>query len=146
MGKHLASRSAMVAGFAMLVLLTQIAGRSSEEKTYDPPRLWDGKTPDFRGIWVARTTSYLNIEGHPAEGGVPAAKSIIVDPPDGKIPYKPDALAQRIDNYKNRRTLDPATKCYESGVPRSTYLPAPFQIVQSPGISPSSIRTTIRSV
>ena len=30
-----------------------------------------------------------NIEGHPAEKGIAAARSIIVDPPDGKIPYKP---------------------------------------------------------
>jgi len=51
--------------------------------------LWDGKTPDFRGIWQVRDTAYVNLEGHPAERGVAAAKSIIVDPPGGKIPYKP---------------------------------------------------------
>ena len=30
-------------------------------------RLWDGKTPDFRGIWQVRDTAYVNIEGHAAE-------------------------------------------------------------------------------
>jgi hypothetical protein len=61
--------------------------------------LWDRKTPDFRGIWQVRDTAYLNIEGHPAKNGVAAAKSIVVDPPNGKIPYKPEALARREENY-----------------------------------------------
>lgn len=100
--------------------------------SYDPPKLADG-TPDFRGIWQARSTAYLNIEGHPADHGVAAAKSIIVDPPDGKIPYLPDALKERDENYQKRFTSDPQTKCYESGVPRATYVQFPFQIVQSPG-------------
>jgi hypothetical protein len=102
---------------------------------FSPPRLWDGKTPDFRGIWQVRDTAYVNIEGHPAEKGIgiAASKSIIVDPPDGKIPYKPEALTKRQENYKNRATSDPSMKCYQTGVPRATYLPTPLQIVQSPG-------------
>jgi hypothetical protein len=85
--------------------------------------LWDGKTPDFRGIWQVRDTAYVNIEGHPAEKGIAAARSIIVDTPDGKIPYKPEALAQRQENYRKRATSDPSIKCYQAGVPRATYLP-----------------------
>src|SRR5689334_15557546 len=73
---------------------------------FTPARLWDNKTPDFRGIWQVRDTAYLNIEGHPAANGVAAARSIVVDPPDGKIPYKTDALAQRQENYRNRATAD----------------------------------------
>jgi hypothetical protein len=103
------------------------------QKTFTPARLWDGKTPDFRGIWQVRDTAYLNIEGHAAEKGIAAAKSIVVDPPDGKIPYKSDALTQRQENYKNRASADPSVKCYQAGVPRATYLPTPLQIVQSPG-------------
>src|SRR5262245_18645997 len=87
--------------------------------SYTPPKLYDGKTPDFRGIWQVRETAYLNFEGHPAMNGQPASKSIIVDPPSGKIPYTPEALAKRNENNKNRTTADPALKCYESGVPRS---------------------------
>ena len=98
-----------------------------------PARLWDGKTPDFRGIWQVRDTAYVNIEGHPAEKGVAAAKSIVVDPPDGKIPYKPEALARREENYRSRATADPSIKCYQAGVPRATYLATPLQILQSPG-------------
>ena len=41
----------------------------------------------------------------------PPRKSIVVDPPDGKIPYKPEALAQRQENYRTRATADPSLKC-----------------------------------
>jgi hypothetical protein len=100
--------------------------------SYSPPRLSDG-TPDFRGIWQARTTAYLNIEGHPAERRTRAAASIVVDPPDGKIPYLPDALKQRDKNYVSHATIDPANNCFQAGVPRATLLPTPFQIFQSVG-------------
>lgn len=120
-------------------LLTALAVTTAEAQTqktraaFSPPRLSDGKTPDFRGIWQVRDSAYANIEGHPAETGIAAAKSIIVDPPDGKIPYKADALTKRQENYRNRATADPSLKCYQAGVPRATYLPTPLQILQSPG-------------
>jgi len=110
------------------------AGQSPKDTTpYSAPRLADGKTPDFRGIWQARGTAYVNIEGHAAEKGVAASKSIVVDPPDGKIPYRPEARARRDENYRTRGTADPASKCYQAGVPRATYLATPLQILQSPG-------------
>jgi hypothetical protein len=104
-----------------------------ESTAFAPARLWDGKTPDFRGIWRARGTAYVNLEGHPGEGGVAPSASIIVDPPDGKIPYTPEALARRDENHRERATADPSLKCYQAGVPRATYLATPLQILQSPG-------------
>ena len=101
--------------------------------SFSPPRLWDSKTPDFRGIWQVRGTAYVNIEGHPGEQGSAASASIVVDPPDGKIPYRPDALAKRNENYRARATADPSLKCYQAGIPRATYLATPLQILQSPG-------------
>src|SRR5262245_42221897 len=101
-------------------------------QTYNPPRLRNGE-PDFRGIWQVRTTADWGIEGHPAEKGVTASKSIIVDPPSGRIPYQPWALAKSQENFKSRKTDDPQAKCFQAGVPRATYLPSPLQIVQSPG-------------
>ena len=95
--------------------------------------MWDDKTPDFRGIWRATGTAYVNLEGHPGGNGLAASASIIVDPPDGKIPYKPEARAQRDENYRARATADPSLKCYQAGVPRATYLATPLQILQSPG-------------
>ena len=48
----------------------------------------------------------------------------------GDIPYKPEAAAKQKANYTDRLKLDPEVKCYMGGVPRSTYMPYPFQIVQ----------------
>ena len=57
---------------------------------------------------------------------------MIVDPADGKIPYKSEALAKRQENFKNREAADTLNKCYMPGVPRITYLDFPFQIFQTP--------------
>ena len=40
-------------------------------------------------------------------------------------------LEQRRANFANQLTLDPEVKCYLPGVPRATYMPFPFQIIQS---------------
>jgi len=115
----------------VIVTLVSAGGRfvahAARSDAYVPPKLSDG-TPDFRGIWRARTTAYLNIEGGPN-----GAKSVVVDPPDGKIPYLPEALKQRDKNFAARATGDPASNCFQSGVPRTVFLPKPFQIVQSVG-------------
>ena len=50
------------------------AQTQSAWRSFSPPRLWDGKTPDFRGIWQVRDTAYVNIEGHPAEKGIAAVE------------------------------------------------------------------------
>jgi hypothetical protein len=46
------------------------------------------------------------------------------------IPYRPEALAKRQENFANRQKADPEAKCYRLGVPRSMYAPYPFQIIQ----------------
>ena len=95
------------------------------------PRMPDGK-PDLTGIWQVLDLSLDgNIEPHSASWGVHAGQGAIVDPPDGKIPYLPAALAKRQENYKNR-AQDPVAHCFKPGVPRITYTPFPFQITQNP--------------
>ena len=42
-----------------------------------------------------------------------------------------EARATQQENSANRLRLDPAIKCYLPGVPRATYMPFPFQIIQS---------------
>jgi hypothetical protein len=96
----------------------------SNAQAYAPPRLADGK-PDLNGIWEVRGKVDASIEGK--VGG----RNIIVDPPDGRIPYKPDALARKKENERNRATADPVNKCQMPGVPRLAYLPYPLQIVES---------------
>lgn len=91
------------------------------------PRMADGR-PDLRGIWQAVNTAVWNIQDHSAELGVPAGQGVVEG---NELPYLPAALAQREANYRNRLTADPEAKCFMVGVPRITYMPYPFQIMQT---------------
>ena len=64
-----------------------------------------------------------------AVGAVPGSMGVIVG--GGKIPYTAEARALKEQNMENWIDRDPEVKCYLPGVPRATYLPMPFQIVQS---------------
>jgi hypothetical protein len=87
---------------------------------------------DLQGIWEVWNTAAGNLEAHSASDGIRAGESVIVDPPDGKIPYLPEAAAKRNENFQKRATADPVAKCFLPGVPRVTYMPYPFQIFQTP--------------
>src|SRR5262245_48508895 len=97
---------------------------------FRPARTPDGQ-PNFMGIWQAMSSAHYNLEPHAASLGVPAGVGVIVDPPDGKIPYRPEALTKRNDNFRNRAKLDPFDKCYKPGTPHMMYLPFPLQIIQT---------------
>ena len=62
-----------------------------------------------------------------AVGGVPAGEGVVVG---DEIPYQPWALAKKQENGKDWLKRDPEIKCFMPGVPRATYLPYPFQILQ----------------
>lgn len=62
-----------------------------------------------------------------AVGGVPAGEGIVEG---GEIPYQPWAAAKRKENGEHWLERDPEIKCYMPGVPRATYMPYPFQILQ----------------
>jgi hypothetical protein len=97
-------------------------------QTYTPPKTSDDH-PDLQGIWQVLNTAAWDLEDHGARLGVPAGRSVV----DGnEIPYQPWALAKKQENYAKRAALDPESKCLLSGVPRITYMPYPFQIVQQP--------------
>jgi hypothetical protein len=87
-------------------------------------RLADGK-PDLNGIWEVRAKIDADLEAR-ING-----KSVIVEPADGRIPYKSEALARKQENNRTRATTDTQARCYMPGVPRLFYIPYPFQIVQS---------------
>jgi hypothetical protein len=91
-------------------------------------RTADGK-PDLSGIWQVLNTAAWDVQDHAASLGVPAGQGVVEG---NEIPYQPAALAKKRENYANRRTADPETKCYEPGVPRITYMPYPFRIIQTP--------------
>jgi hypothetical protein len=111
---------------------------AQQTAAYRAPRTKDGK-PNISGIWQALNEGNWNIEAHNSEfGTVPLLGAINAVPPGlgivegGVLPYKPEALAQRKENFANRGKGDPEAKCYRLGVPRSMYAPYPFQILQSP--------------
>lgn len=117
---------------------------------YAAPRTADGK-PDLNGIWQALNTANYDLEAHAAQpalamrpgpvtpvpaapvlafgavGGVPGGVGVVEG---DQIPYQPTAAAKKKENAENWLTRDPEIKCYLPGVPRATYLPYPFQIVQ----------------
>lgn len=109
----------------------------TEPPTYRAPRTPEG-TPDLGGIWQANNTANWDIEAHPAKAGpmfaLGAAFSVppglgVVD--GGALPYLPAALEKKRTNAASWTTLDPEVKCFMPGIPRATYQPFPFQIVQS---------------
>ena len=98
------------------------------ESAYDGPRTPDGQ-PDLNGIWQTLNAASWDIRPHNAQDGVPAGLGVVEG---GAIPYQPWAAQQQQENYANRLTDDPARKCYLPGVPRITYMPFPFRILQTP--------------
>jgi hypothetical protein len=62
-----------------------------------------------------------------AAGGVPAGAGVVEG---NEIPYQPWALAKKQENADNWLERDPEIKCFMPGVPRATYMPYPFQILQ----------------
>jgi hypothetical protein len=119
--------------------------------SYHAPRTSDGR-PNLNGIWEALSTAYWDLEGHAAGpsafpemlgafGAIPPGLSVVEG---NTLPYQPWALARKKENFAkrlapesfadvhNRNGGDPEARCYLPGVPRATYMPFPFQIVQTP--------------
>jgi hypothetical protein len=91
-------------------------------------RTADGK-PNVNGIWQVVNSANWDLEAHSAEDGIPGGLGVVEG---GTIPYLPAALAVRNEHRTNRKTADPVGKCFIPGVPRVTYTPFPFQIIQTP--------------
>jgi hypothetical protein len=62
-----------------------------------------------------------------AVGGVPAGEGVVEG---NEIPYQPWAAAKKKENFEHWLERDPEIKCFMPGVPRATYMPYPFQILQ----------------
>src|SRR5579864_7746977 len=85
--------------------------------------------PNLSGIWQAVNTASWDIQTHSDQPGIPAGQGVVVG---NDLPYQPWAAAKKRENLDNRATSDPETLCYLPGVPRATYMPFPFEIVQTP--------------
>jgi hypothetical protein len=140
--RTLISTTPLVAVFAM-----SLCAQTPPARTSRPA----GK-PDLNGIWQAMNEANYDLEAHTARPAmalrqgpysmVPAAPVLALGavgavPPGmgvvegGEIPYKPEALAKRNENRQKWLELDPEIKCYLPGIPRATYMPYPFQILQN---------------
>ncbi len=98
------------------------------EKAGPMPRARDGK-PDLSGIWEEHTLADWDVVKHRGDYGSPGGPGIAeVD----KIPYQDWALKKR-DELAKSLLNDPQAHCQLPGVPRITYMPFAFEIVQSAG-------------
>jgi hypothetical protein len=138
------ARGATLSAAAIVTAVLLVACQPAAQAPAEPagpqlPRL-AGK-PDFNGVWQAIGTAYWNIEDHSASGlsefwqlgaiaAIPAGQSIVEG---GTIPYLPAAIAKRDENRAGWPKTDPEAKCYMPGIPRATYMPFPFRIVQGDG-------------
>ena len=142
------------------VMFFEVRPTEGQGSQYRAPRLPGTTQPDLNGIWQALNTANWDLLDHapraalavapgPGDalhgtpgGVVPAppvlALGAIAGVPGGlgvvqgnEIPYQPWAAAKRQENFQNLLPRDPEVKCHLPGVPRATYMPYPFQIIQS---------------
>ena len=142
----------MKVAVGVLILVLALCVTTLPAAAQDVPRLSDGH-PDMNGIWQVLNEANYDLEPHMARhslqlregpvgpvpsiptlrmgavGAVPGSLGVIVG--GGKIPYTPAARALKEENAANWIDRDPEVKCYMPGVPRATYMPMPFQIIQS---------------
>jgi hypothetical protein len=110
-------------------------GRGGGEPAPPVRRLPDG-TPDLGGLYSANSGgANYGLERNQQDFLTPGTQGIVVDPPDGVLPYRDWARAERINREEPYRGYDdPTAHCFVAGgVPRSLYTPSPFQILQPPG-------------
>jgi hypothetical protein len=104
-------RRCLLSTTALLVLVAAtaipVSGQGGRGAAFPPggpiPRQADGK-PDLTGRWDGGGGVLYNtviLEEHPGGFGIQAGGSLIIDPPNGVIPYQPWALTER-----NRRRED----------------------------------------
>jgi hypothetical protein len=111
---------------ATVIAVLLLAPASSTTQTF--PRTADGK-PNLSGVWQVVNTANWDLQAQPGGKGIPAGQGVVEG---DEIPYQPAALEKKKQNFEKRATADPETKCDLPGVPRITYMPYPFRIVQTP--------------
>ena len=132
---------AMAAGVALASLAPEAAAGQALSAASQPsnlPRTADGH-PDMQGYWDGGPANashsiedgccdpvHAKMQGRgPDRLGLP--EPLIVDPPDGRIPYQPWAARKRTEHLINMETptklahIDPEDRCLLLGAPRSNY-------------------------
>jgi hypothetical protein len=88
--------------------------------------------PDLQGFYESNAGgANYGLEKHIGDLQ-PAGRGVIIDPPDGKLPMQPWAVAELADRKKDERGYDdPTAHCFPAGVPRSIYVPVGIDIIQT---------------
>ena len=97
-------------------------------------RMPDGK-PDLTGHFLGDAGG-ANYGLETSQGAflVPRSRGIVLDPADGRLPYRDWARAEFIARGKPERGYDdPTAHCFVAGFSRSLWTPSPYQIIQPPG-------------
>src|SRR5438445_8053707 len=144
-----------IAAAAVSALISMSITRTSGQAPAARPAAVGGK-PNFSGIWQANNEANWDLQAHAARpaavtqpgvysydyarvpaapvlalgaaGAVPGSLGVVQG--DGRIPYKPEALAIKKENAEHWIDRDPELKCYMPGIPRAMYMPYRFQIIQ----------------
>jgi hypothetical protein len=97
---------------------------------FNPPRTPDG-VPDFQGYWTRIAARNMeNIEEHQQGLDGSGGKSMIMDPPNGRVPYQPWAEAKKRDHFT--KYVNPVQNCLPDAPPKHAYSAGSRQIVQTP--------------
>ncbi len=91
-------------------------------------RMPNGK-PNFQGTYESRSPgANQGLEKNGVE-----RRPLIIDPPGGKLPMQPWAVAERTSRLLSERGYDdPTAHCFPAGTPRSMWVPQAYEIVQTP--------------
>src|SRR5215467_4521533 len=126
---------------AMIVATPLLAqggrGQRGQGAPAKPPspirRMPDGK-PDLAGNYGANSGgANYGLERHDRDFLTPGTQGVIVDPPDGKLPYQDWSRKEHANRQQPYRGYDdPTAHCFFSVVPRSTYRSTLFPYTPPP--------------
>ncbi len=134
--KALIGVAVTVAAVAAVFAVATLVPAGETTAALKPLPRFEGK-PNMTGLWQAFAEANWDLQAHEARPGPAQFGALFSEPASvgvvdgGQIPYQPSASATKQQNFAKRWTSDPEAKCYLPGVPRATYMPYPFQIVQS---------------
>jgi hypothetical protein len=97
-------------------------------KTFTPPRTADGR-PDMSGYWRRRTQAFEDLEAHPRNADDGGGPSVVVDPPDGRVPMQPWADVRRRENAA--KYLHHNAACLPAGAVPTMYMANLYQFLQT---------------
>ncbi|WP_084419677.1 hypothetical protein [Henriciella litoralis] len=150
-------RNFLLAAASVSFLTACVAANGSLANTAEAQAPEAKQTPmvsrNLSGVWQVLNTANDNVEAHDAKAAyqmregpvapVPAADVVAIGaigaiPPgpsviEGRqtLPYLPGGEEKVAENIADWVNNDPEVKCYLPGVPRATYLPHPFEIIQN---------------